>query len=150
MCQLLSGRHVPSMTSRWLRHSSNVESSVSALSAISMSPSLNPSLVLHNEISSINEKANLTTTTTTTSSSIFKMSTDNSTTNLTDELNSPKEDISSCKQLTSEYMSYNPSVCQFTQSNGKINKAQSLSCSSDGSKSIPPYQAGQPIEQVSL
>lgn len=149
MCQLLSGRHVPSMTSRWLRHSSNVESSVSALSAISMSPSLNPSLVLHNEISSINEKANLTTTTTT-SSSIFKMSTDNSTTNLTDELNSPKEDISSCKQLTSEYMSYNPSVCQFTQSNGKINKAQSLSCSSDGSKSIPPYQAGQPIEQVSL
>ncbi|CAH8642006.1 unnamed protein product [Schistosoma intercalatum] len=147
MCQLLSGRHVPSMTSRWLRHSPNVESSVSALSAISMSPSLNPSLVLHNEILSINEKANLTTTTTT-SSSIFKMSTDNSTTNLTDELNSPKEDISSCKQLTSEYMSYNPSVCQFTQSNGKINKAQSLSCSSDGSKSIPPYQAGQPIEQL--
>ncbi|CAH8672739.1 Set1/Ash2 histone methyltransferase complex subunit ASH2 [Schistosoma haematobium] len=146
MCQLLSGRHVPSMTSRWLRHSSNVESSVSALSAISMSPSLNPSLVLHNEISSINEKANLTTTTT--SSSIFKMSTDNSTTSLTDELNSPKEDMSSCKQLTSECMSYNPSVCQFTQSNGKINKAQSLSYSTDGSKPIPPYQAGQPIEQL--
>uniref|UniRef100_A0A5K4F077 Uncharacterized protein n=2 Tax=Schistosoma mansoni TaxID=6183 RepID=A0A5K4F077_SCHMA len=146
MCQLLSGRHVPSMTSRWLRHSSNVESSVSALSAISMSPSLNPSLVLHNEISSINEKANLTTTTS--FSSIGKMSTDNSSTNLTDEINSPKEGISSSKQLTSEYMSHNSSVCQFTESNGKFNKAQSRSCSSDGSKSIPPYQAGQPIEQL--
>ncbi|CAH8569833.1 unnamed protein product [Schistosoma turkestanicum] len=148
MCQLLSGRHVPSMTSRWLRHSSSTESSsVSALSAISMSPSLNPSLVLHNEMSKTNEQTN-TSTTASFSSSPVNMPTNNSSTNVTDEINSSKDEILSCRQLNSEYSSHNSIVSQYIESNNSINKNQSRLCSSDGSKSIQFYQVGQPIEQL--
>ncbi|KAK4474542.1 hypothetical protein MN116_001687 [Schistosoma mekongi] len=142
MCQLLSGRHVPSMASRWLRHSSNVETSVSALSAISMSPSLNPSLVLHNEISSTNEK------TITTTPSPVKTSTNNSSPNLLNATDSLNGDALSRSQSSSEYTSNVSSVNHYKQSCGKLNEAQYRSFPSDSSKSTHAYQACQPIEQL--
>ncbi|GAA47781.1 hypothetical protein CSKR_104788 [Clonorchis sinensis] len=49
MCRLLAGRHVTTPADRWLSQSSNIEPRSSATSAVNLSPSLNPNLVLHQD-----------------------------------------------------------------------------------------------------
>uniref|UniRef100_A0A183AQY6 WS_DGAT_C domain-containing protein n=1 Tax=Echinostoma caproni TaxID=27848 RepID=A0A183AQY6_9TREM len=50
MCRLLAGRHVPTATDRWLYRSSSMETRApSPSTALSLSPSLNPSLVLRTD-----------------------------------------------------------------------------------------------------
>ncbi|KAF6767938.1 hypothetical protein AHF37_08248, partial [Paragonimus kellicotti] len=52
MCRLLAGRHVPTPTDRWLSRGSALEHQrTSASVAVNLSPSLNPTLVLHRDSS---------------------------------------------------------------------------------------------------
>ncbi|KAF7260171.1 hypothetical protein EG68_02458, partial [Paragonimus skrjabini miyazakii] len=52
MCRLLAGRHVPTPTDRWLSRGSALEHQrTSASVAVNLSPSLNPTLVLHHDSS---------------------------------------------------------------------------------------------------
>ncbi|CAH8655360.1 unnamed protein product [Heterobilharzia americana] len=142
MCQLLSGRHVPNMTSRWLRHSSSVESSVSALSAISMSPSLNPSLVLHNEIASSDGQSNKNISPAKTPSKISSSS-------QADALILPtKVNISHFETPLEITSQYSDTTSNSLESNPYADKPMYPTSSHDATKSFYAYQAGQPIEQL--
>ncbi|TPP57003.1 hypothetical protein FGIG_02983 [Fasciola gigantica] len=61
MCRLLAGRHVPTPTDRWLYRSSSMDTrSPSPSTALSLSPSLNPSLVLHTDSNPATDSSNET------------------------------------------------------------------------------------------